>query len=302
MIGLGHMGSGVAENLIRAGHDVTVWDRSPEPLKRLTAKGAKSATAPEATMQGQVLISMLANDTAIRELGLDGILLDKAAGRLIHVNMATIAPAFAKSLAAIHESKGLGYLAAPVFGKADVAAAGKLIVITGGPRSVADSLEHMFRAIARSIVHAGEAPEHANLFKIAGNFMIASAMEGMGEAFSLLRKAGVDAGRFHEMMANSLFACAVYQNYGETILEEQLEQDGFAVRLALKDINLVRDAAKISNMRMPLAELLRKHYCTAIELGWSDNDWSALGDVIARKAGLARLAASAPIRKDWLQL
>jgi 3-hydroxyisobutyrate dehydrogenase-like beta-hydroxyacid dehydrogenase len=286
MIGLGHMGSGVAESLIRAGHDVTVWDRSPNPLRRVTAKGAKPAVAPEAAMQGQVLISMLANDTAIRELGLDGALLDKAAGKLIHVNMATIAPAFARSLAAIHESKGLGYLAAPVFGKPDAAAVGKLIVVTGGARALADTLEPMFRAIARSIVHAGEAPEHANLFKIAGNFMIAGAMEGMGEAFSLLRKGGVDVDRFQEMMANSLFACPVYKNYGKTILEEQLEQDGFSVRHALKDINLVRDAAKISNMCMPLAEVLRKHYCTAVELGWSESDWSTLGDVIARKAGL----------------
>jgi 3-hydroxyisobutyrate dehydrogenase-like beta-hydroxyacid dehydrogenase len=116
--------------------------------------------------------------------------------------------------------------------------------------------------------------------------MIAGAMEGMGEAFSLLRKGGVDVSRFNEMMANSLFACPVYKNYGKIILEEQLEQDGFAVRLALKDINLLRDAAKISNMCMPLAEVLRKHYCTAVELGWGDNDWSALGDVITTNAGL----------------
>jgi 3-hydroxyisobutyrate dehydrogenase-like beta-hydroxyacid dehydrogenase len=131
-IGLGSMGSGIAENLIRAGHEVTAWNRSPEPLRALAAKGAIAAKKPEDALQGEVLFSMLASDSAVRDVGLDGRLLDKAAKGLIHANLATISTGFAKALAAAHESRGLDYVATPVFGRPDAAAKGQLIVVTGG--------------------------------------------------------------------------------------------------------------------------------------------------------------------------
>jgi 3-hydroxyisobutyrate dehydrogenase-like beta-hydroxyacid dehydrogenase len=285
-IGLGSMGSGIAENLIRAGHELTAWNRSPEPLKALTGKGAIAAKKPEDALQGEVLFSMLASDSAVREVGLDGTLLDKAAKGLIHANLATISTAFAQALAAAHESRGLSYVATPVFGRPDAAAKGQLIVVTGGQPEPTEKLAPLLAVIGRRTVTAGDTPEQANLFKIAGNFMIASAMESMGEAFALLRKGGVDPAQFHEVLSNSLFACLIYQNYGKMIVEERYEPAGFALKLGLKDVNLAREAAGDLDLIMPLAEILREHYDEGIKLGWSGKDWSALGAVIAHNAGL----------------
>jgi 3-hydroxyisobutyrate dehydrogenase-like beta-hydroxyacid dehydrogenase len=286
-IGLGRMGAGIAENLIRAGHQVMVWNRSPEPVRALAEKGARAANAPEEALQGEVLFSMLASDAAIRDVGLAGPLLDKAAKGLVHANMATVSIAFAKSLAAAHASRGLGYVATPVFGRPDAAAKGELVVVTGGDKAAVARLAPLLAKIGRRVVAAGEAPEQANLFKIAGNFMIASALETMGEAFALLRKGGVDSAQFHEVMSNSLFACTVFQNYGRLIVAEQYEPVGFALKLGLKDVNLARAAAADLGMEMKLAEIMREHYDEAVRLGWSDKDWSALGAVIAQEAGIA---------------
>jgi 3-hydroxyisobutyrate dehydrogenase-like beta-hydroxyacid dehydrogenase len=286
IIGLGRMGSGIAANLIRADHDVMAWNRSPEPLRELATKGATTAKTPEEVLQGDVLISMLANDSVIHEVGLDGPLLDKAAKGLIHVNMATISVGLAKRLAAAHESRGLGYVAAPVFGRPDAAAEARLVIAVGGKAETIKSLEPLFGAIGRRTVIVGDLPEQANLFKIAGNFMIASAIETMGEAFALLKKGGVNTGVFHDVMSGSLFTGVVFQNYGKMIVEERYEPAGFALKLGLKDINLAREAAAGLNMTMPVADLVREHFDEAVKTGWGEKDWSALGSIIAREAGL----------------
>jgi 3-hydroxyisobutyrate dehydrogenase-like beta-hydroxyacid dehydrogenase len=286
IIGLGRMGSGIAENIIRAGHDVTVWNRSPEPVLELTAKGATAAKFPEDALQGDVLISMLANDAAYKALGLDGPLLGGATKNLVHVNMATISVGFARTLAAAHKSRGLDYIAAPVFGRPDAAAEARLLIVAGGKAEIIGSLDWLFGAIGRRTLIVGDLAEQANLFKIAGNFMIASAIESMGEAFALLRKGGVDAALFHDVMSDTLFTGAVFQNYGKMIVLERYEPAGFALKLGLKDINLVRDAATEMNMTMPVTDLLREHFDEAINAGWGEKDWSALGGIIAKKAGL----------------
>jgi 3-hydroxyisobutyrate dehydrogenase-like beta-hydroxyacid dehydrogenase len=286
IIGLGHMGSGIAKNLLRAGHNVTAWNRSPEPLRKLTAMGATAANNPEDALQGDVLLSMLANDAAIQALGLDGPLLDKAAKGLIHANMATISVGFARTLAAAHESRGLDYIAAPVFGRPDAAAEAQLLIVVGGKAEKIKRVDSLFGAIGRRTLIVGVLPEQANLFKIAGNFMIASAIETMGEAFALLRKGGVDAAIFHDVMSGSLFTGAVFQNYGKLIVDERYEPAGFALKLGLKDINLAREAATELNMTMPVADLIREHFDEAIRIGWGQKDWSALGGIVAKKAGL----------------
>jgi 3-hydroxyisobutyrate dehydrogenase-like beta-hydroxyacid dehydrogenase len=285
-IGLGQMGAAIAGNLLRAGFPVTAWNRSREPLDRLAAEGATAAADPRDALQGDVLISMLANDAAIREIGLDGPWLDRAAKGLIHVNMATISVDLARAAAAAHAQQGFGYVSAPVFGRPDAAQAARLIIAAAGDPATLEKLSSVFAAIGRQTVIVGEAPEQASLFKIAGNFMIASAMEMMGEAFALLRKGGVNPAQFHEVMANSLFAGPVFQNYGKMIVEERYEPAGFAMALGLKDVNLTRQAAVNLEMIMPLAEILRTHFEDGIARGWSNKDWSALGAVIAAEAGL----------------
>jgi len=285
-IGLGAMGAAIAANLLKAGHDLTVWNRSPAPAEALAEKGAAVAKRPEDALEGEVLFSMLASDAVIRDVGLDGPLLDKAAKGLLHVNLATISVAFADALAAAHESRGLGYVAAPVFGRPDAAAEAKLVVAAAGRAELLDGLAPLFAAIGRRTVTVGATPSQANLFKIAGNFMIASAMETMGEAFALLRKGGVDAAQFQDVMANSLFACIVFQNYGRMIVEERFEPAGFKLPLGRKDLNLAREAAQSLSVPLPLAEVIGARYDAALKLGWQDKDWSALAGVIAREAGL----------------
>jgi 3-hydroxyisobutyrate dehydrogenase-like beta-hydroxyacid dehydrogenase len=285
-IGLGKMGAAIAENILKAGHAVTVWNRSPEPVAELAKKGARAATSPEETMQGDALFSMLASDAAMRAVGLDGKLLAGAAKGLIHANMATISAAFARDMTAAYEKHGLHYVSAPVFGRPDAAEAAKLIVVAGGAEAQIEKLAPVFAAIGVRTVIAGAEPEKANLFKIAGNFMIIAALETMGEAFALLRKGGVDARQFHEVMASSLFASRVYQGYGQIILGQHFEPAGFEMKLGLKDSDLARNAAEELGMTMPVADLASRHFNQGIDKGMGEKDWSAIADIIATRAGL----------------
>jgi len=285
-IGLGRMGGHVAENLLKAGHQVTVWNRSPAPVQELVAKGAAAAKTPQEALQGDAVFSMLSNDAVMRAIGLSGPLLEKAKKGLIHVNMATISAAFARELQAAHKSAGLSYISAPVFGRPDMAAAAQLVIVAGGDAAAIAAMQPVFDAISARTVPVGEAAEKANLFKIAGNFMIASEMQSIGEAFALLRKGGVDPAAFHEVLSGRLFTGAVFKNYGLMVLNHQYEPAGFALTLGLKDINLAREAAAALGVTMPTADLAKANYDQALAWGWQDKDWSAIGEVPARKAGL----------------
>jgi 3-hydroxyisobutyrate dehydrogenase-like beta-hydroxyacid dehydrogenase len=284
-IGLGRMGGHVAANLLKAGHSVTVWNRSQEPVAALVAKGAVAAKTPSEAMQGDAVFSMLSNDQVMRDVGLAGPLLDGAAKGLIHVNLATISAAFAKELAAAHARCGLGYISAPVFGRPEMAEAAQLVLVAGGPAEAIAKMQPVLDKIGARTVPL-DAAEKANLFKIAGNFMIAAELESTGEAFALLRKGGVDPALFHDVLSGRLFTGAVFKNYGAMILNRVYEPAGFALTLGLKDVNLARAAAEGLGMTLPTAELLKKHYDEAVSWGWQDKDWAAIGEVPAKKAGV----------------
>lgn len=284
-VGLGRMGVHVAENLLKAGHQVTVWNRSRAPVQELVAKGAVGATAPEDALQGDAVFSMLANDQVMRDVGFAGPLLDKSVPGLVHVNLATISVAFAKELAASHEKAGLAYISCPVFGRPEMAQAAQLVLVAGGRGSVLDKMEPVFEKIGTRTVRM-DAPEKANLFKIAGNFMIASELQSIGEAFALLRKGGVDPALFHDVLSGRLFTGAVFKSYGTMILNRQYEPAGFALTLGLKDVNLARSAAHDLDMTMPTADLLKANFDQAITWGLQDQDWAAIGEVPAKKAGV----------------
>ena len=285
-IGLGRMGGHVAANLLKAGHSVTVWNRSQGPVQELVAKGAIAAKSPEDALQGDAVFSMLANDAVMREVGLAGALLDKAAKGLVHVNLATISVEFAKELQAAHKARGLGYLSAPVFGRPEMAETGQLVAVVAGDADALAKMGSVFPAVTARVVPVGDEAEKANLFKLCGNFMIASELEAIGEAFALLRKGGVDPALFHDVLAGRLFTGAVFKAYGLMVLNHQYEPAGFALTLGLKDVNLARSAAGALGVEMPIAELLKTHYEQAIAWGWQDKDWSAIGEVSAKKAGL----------------
>jgi 3-hydroxyisobutyrate dehydrogenase-like beta-hydroxyacid dehydrogenase len=284
-IGLGRMGHYIAANLLKAGHSVTVWNRSQAPVQALAAKGASAAAAPQDALQGEAVFSMLSNDQVMRDVGLAGPLLDKAAKGLIHVNLATISVGFAKELSAAHTKAGLGYISAPVFGRPEMAQSAQLVLVAGGDAAVLGTMQPVFDVIGTRTVQL-DAPEKANLFKIAGNFMIAAELESTGESFALLRKGGVDPALFHDVLSGRLFTGAVFKNYGTMILNRQYEPAGFALTLGLKDVNLARAAAEGLGVTMPTAELLKTHFDEAVSWGWQDRDWSAIGEVPAKKAGV----------------
>jgi 3-hydroxyisobutyrate dehydrogenase-like beta-hydroxyacid dehydrogenase len=229
---------------------------------------------------------MLSNDQVMRDVGLAGPLLNKAAKGLIHVNLATVSTAFAKELQAAHKKAGLGYISAPVFGRPEMAEAAALVLVAGGDAASLKTMQPVFDRIGSRTVPVGDEAEKANLFKIAGNFMIASELQATGEAFALLRKGGVDPALFHDVLGGRLFTGAVFKNYGTMILNRAYEPAGFALTLGLKDVNLARSAAGDLGMTMPTAELLKTNYEQAVSWGWQDQDWAAIGEVPAKKAGV----------------
>lgn len=285
-IGLGAMGAGIAANILRAGHQVVAWNRSPEPVKALVAKGATAAARPVDALQTDCLFSMLANDAALHDVGLDGPMLDKANSGLVHVNMATISVACAGQLHEAHLRRNLGYVASPVFGRPDAAAAAKLTIIAAGAPGDIARVQPILEKLGAKFAVVGENPEHANLFKITGNFMIAAAIEAMGESAALLRKGGVDPKVFFDVMTTANFSAPIYQIYGKIISEKQFDKAGFKLRLGYKDSGLTQAAARELETTLPLANLVHDHFMQAMSAGWGDKDWSSLALLAARKAGL----------------
>ena len=289
-IGLGAMGSAMASNLVAAGHHVTVWNRSEAAAEKLASLGAKAASTPDRAAQGEVLHSMLTNDQAVRSVFLDGGLLDAMDPGTLHVNHATISVALARQLAEEHARRGLGYVAAPVFGRPDVAAAGKLNMLVAGAPGAIEKARPLLETMAARLWPMGETPERANVVKLAGNFMIVSAIESLAEASVLARAYGVSAVDFIELMTSTLFASPVYQGYGKAMAEERFTPPGFALPLGLKDVMLAQDAAQAEQVPMPLAGVLRESLIEALADGAQEMDLAALARASARRANLDRRA------------
>lgn len=285
-IGLGAMGSAMASNLVAAGHNVTVWNRSEAATEKLASLGAKAARTPDRAVQGDVLHSMLSNDQAVRELFLESGLLDAMDPGTVHVNHATISVALARQLAEEHAKRGIEYVAAPVFGRPDVAAAGKLNILVAGKPAAIEKATSTLQVMAGKLWPMGEAPERANVVKLAGNFMIVTAIESMAEASTLARAYGVSATDFIELMTSTLFASPVYQIYGKAIAEQRFTPPGFALPLGLKDVMLAQDAGHGERVPMPLAGVLRESLLEALADGAEGMDLAALAQVSARRANL----------------
>jgi 3-hydroxyisobutyrate dehydrogenase-like beta-hydroxyacid dehydrogenase len=285
-IGLGAMGSAMASNLVAAGHHVSVWNRSEAAGEKLASLGAKAMSTPDRAAQGDVLHSMLADDRAVREVFLDSGLLDAMDPGTVHVNHATISVALARQLAEEHAKRGLGYVAAPVFGRPDVAAAGKLNMVVAGARNAVEKARPLLDVMAARLWPMGEEPERANVVKLAGNFMLVTAIESLSEASVLTRAYGVSATDFIELMTSTLFASPVYQGYGKAIAEERFTPPGFSLPLGLKDVALAQDAAQAQRVPLPLAGVLRDSLLEALADGAEGMDLAALARVSARRANL----------------
>jgi 3-hydroxyisobutyrate dehydrogenase-like beta-hydroxyacid dehydrogenase len=285
-IGLGKMGKAIVGLLLSSGHKVTVWNRSQDAVQELVAKGAQAAAKPADLAKADFLLTMLANDAATRSVIIDQGVLEAAHPGLIHLNLATVSVALAREFAELHRQRKIGYVAAPVFGRPDAAAAGKLnVVVAGDPATIAKA-QPVLDAIGQKTWPVGDQPESANVVKIAGNFMIASAIETMGEAVALARSHGVKADAFLDILTNTLFAAPAYKLYGGLIAAEKYKPAGFAAPLALKDVRLALSAADEKNVPMPFANVVRDSLMELIATDGADDDWVAIARVASRRAGL----------------
>jgi 3-hydroxyisobutyrate dehydrogenase-like beta-hydroxyacid dehydrogenase len=292
-LGLGGMGAPIARNLLAAGHTLTVYNRTPDRARELVALGARVVASPARAATGaEALVTMLADDVAVTATVLDGRVI-KALGRgAIHISMSTISPALSRRLTEAHRGAGQAYIAAPVFGRPDAAAAKRLWIVAAGPQDALAAARPILEAVGQEVLVVGDDPAAANVVKIAGNFLLASAIEAIGEAFALVRKHGIDPTRFLEIVNGKVLRSPVYESYGALIAAERYEPAGFKLKHGLKDVRLALEAGDEVAAPLPLASLMRDHYLSAVARGWEEIDWAALAKVSAVNAGLT------PVREE----
>jgi 3-hydroxyisobutyrate dehydrogenase-like beta-hydroxyacid dehydrogenase len=286
-IGLGRMGAGMAANLLKAGHEVTVYNRSSGKAQALSALGARVATRVAEACHAEAIITMLANDDAVQSVVFDdGGILASAATGTVHISMSTIGVGLSARLAAAHAGATQRFIAAPVFGRPEAAAAAQLYIVAAGARAAVDQCAPLFNAMGQKLFNLGVEPPAANLVKLSGNFLIASVIESLGEAMALIGKAGIDQRTYLDLLTSTLFNVPLYKNYGGLIVERKFEPAGFAAPLGLKDIVLTLAAAGELQVPMPVASLLHDRLLTLVARGGEALDWSALSSLSAADAGL----------------
>lgn len=285
-IGLGRMGTGMAANLLKAGHTVTVYNRTPGKAQALVEIGARAAAAVADACGGDAVITMLADDGALESVvfGNAGVIASLGTGA-IHISMSTISVELAERLAAAHTDAGQRFVAAPVFGRPEAAAAAKLYIVAAGEPSAVDACAPLFQVLGQRTFSVGDTPHAANLVKLSGNFLLASVIEALGEAMALVGKAGIDKQQYLDLLTSTLFTAPAYKTYGGLIAAERFEPAGFAAPLGYKDIRLTLAAAERWRVPMPLASLLRDRFVALLAQGGDALDWSAIARLAAQDAG-----------------
>jgi 3-hydroxyisobutyrate dehydrogenase-like beta-hydroxyacid dehydrogenase len=290
-IGLGHMGSAMAANLVKAGHDVTVFNRSPEKRRALLELGAHEAAGVADACRGEVVITMLTDDAALTRIALakDGVIASLPKGAL-HISMSTIGIALSKILTQAHAEAGQRFVAAPVFGRPDLAADGKLFIVAAGDPAAVEACKPLFEVLGQRTFPIGAEPAWANLVKLSGNFLLAAAIEALGEAIALVGKAGIDRRAFVDLLTSTVFTGPAYKTYGALIAESRFQPASFAAPLGHKDIRLALVAAKSLRVPMPLGSLLNDRFLRLLSQGGAGLDWAALGGLAAQDASTAGAA------------
>jgi 3-hydroxyisobutyrate dehydrogenase-like beta-hydroxyacid dehydrogenase len=286
VIGLGNMGSGIAASLLRAGHEVTVYNRTPSKAQTLVKQGAHLAAKVADACRGDAVVTMLADDSAVESVvfGDAGVIGSLSKGG-IHVSSSTISVALSERLAAAHAARGQRFVSAPVFGRPEAAAAAKLfIAVAGAPDGLKDCMP-LFEAIGQKTFPFGGNPPHANLVKLSGNFLISSVIESLGEAMALVGKAGLDQHQYLDFLTSTLFNAPIYKTYGALIADKKFEPAGFAAPLGFKDNRLVLAAAETLRVPLPLASLIYNRFLTLLAHGGESLDWSAISQLPAEDAG-----------------
>lgn len=291
-IGLGMMGSGIARSLVKAGHTLNVYNRTRSRAEEFSGPGVRVAAEPQDAAAGaEVLITMLADDRAVEDViaGPSGALESLPEGA-VHLGMSTISVALSRRLQSLHQQNRQHYVAAPVFGRPEAAAAAKLFIAAAGDPEQIRRCQPIFDAIGQKTFLIDENPASANVVKLTGNFLISTVIESMAEAVSLVRKSGIDPAKFVDLLTNSLFNAPVFKTYGGMVAAEEFEPVGFKLPLGLKDNRLVLAAAEEVAVPMPMASLIRDRFLAAIAQGLSESDWSAIARVSFHDAGLEKAA------------
>ncbi|HEU5170635.1 MAG TPA: NAD(P)-dependent oxidoreductase [Gemmatimonadales bacterium] len=293
VLGLGAMGAPIARNLVHAGFDVAVWNRTAERAREVP--GARAARSPAAACEGvDVALTMLADDAAVEQVifGRDGVLGALPRGSC-HVGMSTISTALSRRLADAHAQAGQGFVAAPVFGRPEAAAARLLWIVAGGARADLDRCEPVFAAIGQGTFRFADAPR-ASLAKLLGNFLIAANVEILGEALVAAEKAGLEPARLLEVLTRTLFGSPVVERYGRLVADTAFEPAGFRLSLGLKDVELALRAADELGAPLPVAALLRERFLAALAAGREHYDWAGIASVIREDAGLPPVRSRTP--------
>ena len=290
-IGLGHMGSAMAANLAAAGCQVNAYIRRPEQMERLAALDLKPTTDITKLFACDVVITMLPDDDAARDVVLggenfatNGLALGLRAGA-IHLSMSTISTATASFLASEHARYGQGYVAAPVFGNPDAAKTRQLFIVAAGAAADVDRCRPLLDVLGQQTFVIGTDPGEANLVKLVGNMMTATALEMLGEAVALFLKRGLDPKPFIDTMTSTMFGGRVHKIYGDKIIKQNYAP-GFVMPLAFKDVRLALAEAENAGVPMPSVSVVRDRMITAIARGYAGLDWTALGLIAAEEAGL----------------
>jgi len=292
-IGLGNMGSGMAANLLRAGHELAVFNRSPEKRRPLIELGARAAETVAEACGGEVVITMLADDGALRRVALaeDGIV-DKLRQGATHISMSTVSVELVRDLSEAHQQAGQQFVAAPVFGRPEMASAAKLFIVVAGAPAAVTICQPLFDAMGQRTFPFGTEPAAASLVKLAGNFMIAATIETLGEALALLSKGGIEPGRFVDLLTATLFPAPAYRTYGALIAASRFQPAGFAAPLGHKDVRLLLAVAESLRVPMPIGSLLNDRFLRLLAQGGESLDWSAISQLAAADAGLPRISRS----------
>lgn len=287
-IGLGNMGEPIAANLLQAGYAVRVYNRTASKAAPLVEKGATISASPSGVAEpAGIVFTMLSDDGAVEDVCLPaGSFIERLGPGGIHVSLSTISPAAARVLAEHHKKHQVDYVTSPVFGRPEAAAAKRLWVCVSGSAAAKARVQPLLAAIGQGIFDFGEDAGGANVVKLCGNFLIASAIEALSESFTLARKNGIDPKSVADLFGKTFFACPVYQGYGKQIAEQRFEPVGFRLALGLKDINLALQTAASSSMPMPLASLLRDRWLSSMAKGRENMDWTAVALGVAEDAGL----------------
>ncbi|MFQ5661075.1 MAG: NAD(P)-dependent oxidoreductase [Gammaproteobacteria bacterium] len=287
-IGLGRMGQGMARRILDAGHELVVYHKVAEKAKSLQQAGAIVAgSVAEATKNREVVVTMLPGDLSLEDVVYSdrGLLASMEKGA-IHMAMGTHGVNLVRALTLSHTKAGQIFVAAPVLGRPDLAAAGELRIIPGGPSNALKRLQPLFGALGKQIFQAGSDPQAATVVKVAHNFVLGCAIEVMGEAFAMVHKLGVEPALLHGVLTRGLFNAPAYQVYGKLIIDEAYDNIGATALIGLKDVNLALAAAELAEMPLPSANVLRDRLLGAIAHGEGGLDWAVVARDQARASGL----------------